>query len=304
MRVLLTGASGLLGLNLALAFDGKEHQIFGVANTQPFKEVRFKSIQAELTEPGTLERLFAEIKPEAVIHCAAIANVDECESKPELAREINSELPGRIAALAYESHSKMVQISTDAVFDGKKGNYVETDETNPLSVYASTKLAGEQSVERANPDALIARVNFYGWSMSGKRSLAEIFVHNLAAGEPVRGFNDIFFCPMMVLDLAEALMEAVEKNLKGLYHVVGAQAMTKYEFARAVAGKFGFDPAKVESISVKNAGLKAQRSNNLTLDTTKIATGLGHELPDFEGGLQKFYEQYRQGFPQMLRSLS
>jgi dTDP-4-dehydrorhamnose reductase len=304
MRVLLTGASGLLGLNLALAFDGKEHQIFGVANTQPFKEVRFKSIQAELTEPGTLERLFTEIKPDAVIHCAAIANVDECESKPGLAKEINSELPGRIAALAYESHAKMVYISTDAVFDGKKGNYSETDETNPLSVYASTKLEGERSVEHANPDALTARVNFYGWSMSGKRSLAEIFVNNLTAGIPVKGFNDVFFCPMMVLDLAGTLMEAVEKDLKGLYHVVGAQAMTKYEFAQAVARKFGFDPAAVTPISVKDAGLKAQRSNNLTLNTNKIVADLGHDLPDFENGLQKFYDQYRQGFPQMLKSLS
>jgi dTDP-4-dehydrorhamnose reductase len=303
MRILLTGASGLLGLNLALAVDGKEHQVYGVANTQPFQWVSFKSIQAELTEAGTLERLFEEIKPEAVIHCAAIANVDDCESKPELAEEINAILPGRISALAAEYKAKMLHISTDAVFDGTEGNYSETDEPNPLSVYARTKLDGEKAVLFANPQAMVARVNFYGWSLSGTRSLAEFFVTNLAAGNPLKGFSDVHFCPMMVLDLTATLMEALKKDLYGLYHVVGPQAMSKYEFGQAIARKFGFDPALITPISVEDADLKARRSPNLTLSTAKIAAALGHELPDFEGGLRKFHDQFRHGYPQMLKSL-
>lgn len=303
MRILLTGASGLLGLNLALAVDGKEHQVYGVANTQPFQWVSFKSIQAELTEAGTLERLFEEVKPESVIHCAAIANVDDCESKPEVAEEINAVLPGRIAALAAESNAKMLHISTDAVFDGTKGNYSETDEPNPLSVYARTKLDGEKAVLSANPQAMVARVNFYGWSMSGSRSLAEFFVNNLAEGKPLKGFSDVHFCPMMVLDLTATLMEALKKDLHGLYHVVGPQSMSKYEFGQAIARKFGFDPALITPISVEDADLKARRSPNLTLSTAKIAAALGHELPDFEGGLRKFHDQYRHGYPQMLKSL-
>jgi dTDP-4-dehydrorhamnose reductase len=302
-RLLLTGASGLLGLNLALAVDGKKHQVFGVANTQPFQWVSFKSIQAELTEPGVLEHLFEEVKPEAVIHCAAIANVDECESKPELAEAINAELPGRIAALAAQYQSKMVHISTDAVFDGEKGNYAETDQPNPLSVYARTKLGGETAVAAANPDALIARVNFYGWSMTGKRSLAEFFVTNLAEGKPIKGFSDVAFCPMMVLDLVATLMEAIEKDLKGLYHVVGPQVMSKFEYGQAIAKKFGFDPNLITPISVKDADLKAQRSPNLTLSTKKIVSALGHDLPGFDDGLQKFYDQYRHGFPQFIKAL-
>jgi dTDP-4-dehydrorhamnose reductase len=303
MRILLTGASGLLGLNLALAVDGKKHQVFGVANTQPFNWVGFKSLQAELTEPGVLERLFDEVQPEAVIHCAAIANVDECESKPELAESINAVLPGQIAALAAKHSAKMLHISTDAVFDGTKGNYSETDQANPLSVYARTKLEGELSVAAAYPEALITRVNFYGWSMTGRRSLAEFFVSNLAEGKPIKGFNDVQFCPMMVLDLVNTLMESIEKDLHGLYHVVGPQVMSKFEYGQAIAKKFGFDPALITPISVKDADLKAQRSPNLTLSTRKIVAALGHELPDFDGGLQKFYDQYRHGFPQLLKAL-
>ena len=303
-RILLTGASGLLGLNLALAVDGKKNQVYGVANTIPMRWVDFKSIQAELTEDGVLDRLLDDYTPEVIIHCAAIANVDDCEAKPELAKKINADLPGQIASAAASRKIKMVQISTDAVFDGQQGNYLETDQPNPLSVYARTKWEGEQAVLEANPNALVARVNFYGWSVTGKRSLAEWFVNNLSAGEEVRGFTDIHFCPMMVLDLVETMMEAVEKDLCGLYHMVGPQMMSKFDFGRAIAGKFGFDPELVQPASVLDGGLKAVRSPNLTLNTGKLANALGHDLPSFDGGLQKFYDQYRRGYPQYIKSLS
>ncbi len=303
-RFLVTGASGLLGLNLALAVDGKRHQVFGVANTTPMRWVGFKSLQAELTDTDVVERLLDEVAPEVIIHCAAIANVDDCETKPELAEEVNTRLPGRIAAAAVERKIKMVHISTDAVFDGQKGNYFETEEPHPLGVYARTKLGGEKSVLAANPNALVARVNFYGWSVSGTRSLAEWFVNSLAGGQTVNGFTDIHFCPMMVLDLVDTLLEAVEKDLSGLYHMVGPQQMSKFEFGRAIAQKFGFDPNQVQPASVRDGGLKAVRSPNLVLDTTKLTLALKHDLPPFEVGLQKFYDQYRHGFPQLLKSLS
>lgn len=302
-RFLVTGASGLLGLNLALAVDGKKHQVVGVANTQPFTWVGFKSIQAELTEPGRVESLIEEHKPEVIIHCAAIANVDECETHPDVAERINAQLPGEIAAVAAKHQIKMVQISTDAVFDGETGNYAETAMPHPLSVYALTKRGGETAVLANNANALVARVNFYGWSMAGNRSLAEWFVNNLKAGNAIRGFTDIHFCPMMVLDLTNTLMEAIELDLKGIYHMVGPQVMSKFDFGQAIAKKFAFDPALVSPASVNDAGLKAARSPNLTLSTQKLVAALGHPLPDFEGGLQKFYDQYRHGYPEMLKSL-
>jgi dTDP-4-dehydrorhamnose reductase len=303
-KFLVTGASGLLGLNLALAVDGKKHQVVGVANTIPMRWVGFKSLQAELTDPGIVERILDEITPQVIIHCAAIANVDDCEAKPELAEEINARLPGRIAAAAAERKIKMVHISTDAVFDGQQGNYLETDEPHPLSIYASTKLGGEKSVLLANPNALIARVNFYGWSASGNRSLAEFFVNSLAGGQTVKGFTDIHFSPMMVLDLVDTILEAVELDLSGLYHMVGPQQMSKFKFGRAIAQKFGFDPELVQPTSVLNGGLKAARSPNLTLKTGKLANALHHDLPAFDAGLQKFYDQYRHGYPQYLKTLS
>lgn len=302
-RILITGASGLLGLNLCLAMDGNQYEVIGAANTEPFKQVKFKSVQAELTEPGIIERLLEENSPEVIIHCAAIANVDDCETKPELAEQVNSSIPGEIAREAAKRRIKMVHISTDAVFDGARGGYTEEDIPNPLSVYARTKLGGEKAVLTNNPDALVARVNFYGWSMSGKRSLAEWFVYNLLAGNAIKGFTDIHFCPFMVLDLADTLLEAVSLDLKGIYHVVGAQPMSKYDFGVAIANKFGLDDRLITPASVSEGGLKAARSPNLTLSTKKLVRALGHPLPVFANGLQKLYDQYNDGFPQFLKSI-
>lgn len=303
-RFMVTGASGLLGLNFALAVDGRKHQVTGVDNRNPLSWVNFKTRQADLTEPGILPRLVEELQPEVILHCAAMANVDDCEKRPADAQKVNAELPGEIALVAKKANIKLVHISTDAVFDGQKGDYTETEEPKPLSVYARTKRDGELAVLAANPDSLVARVNFYGWSISGTRSLAEFFVNNLSEGKDVNGFTDIHFCPMMVLDLAATLVEAVEKNLSGLYHCVGPRSMSKYDFGLAIARQFGFNEKLVHPASVMDGGLKAARSPNLTLSTQKLAGALGHPLPEFAQGLAKFHDQYRHGFPQLIRSLA
>ncbi len=303
-RFLVTGVSGLLGLNFAMAVDGKKHQVIGVANTMPMTWVSFKSQKAELSEPGIVEKLIEEHKPDCILHCAAIANLEACEKDPDLAERINAVLPGEIAESASRHSIKMVQISTDAVFDGNRGNYVETDEPNPLSIYARTKLEGEKAVLAADQNALVMRVNFYGWSAAGNRSLGEWFVHNLEAGNSIKGFTDVLFCPMMVLDLSEILVEAVLKDLKGLYHSVGPESMSKFDFGCAIARKFGFDTGLIHPASVKDGNLTAARSPNLTLSTEKLVSALGHPLPAFADGLTKFYDQYRRGYPEYIKNLS
>lgn len=301
---LVTGVSGLLGLNFALAVDGEKHQVTGVANTAPLTWATFNNFEAELTRSGVIEELIETHKPEIFLHCAAMANVDACENDPELAHQVNAELPGQIAEACLKHSVHMIHISTDAVFDGSRGDYIEEDDTNPLSVYAKTKLAGEHAVLSANPEALIARVNFYGWSKTGNRSPAENFVNKLAQGREMMGFTDILFCPMNILDLSALLVEVSSLDLHGIYHMVGPEAMSKCEFGRRIAEKFGFDASLIKPVSVNESGLKAARSPNLTLSTEKLRNALGHDLPDFAGGLQKFFDQYRRGYSEYIKSLA
>jgi dTDP-4-dehydrorhamnose reductase len=301
MRILITGSSGLLGLNLALDAMGS-NQIIGV-DRDKLASVPFELINADLLVPDAVRRVLVESKPEAVIHCAALANVDACETNPELAYQMNADLPVRLADACARQKVRLIHISTDAVFDGQKdGVYTEGDAPNPQGVYAQTKLDGERAVLRVNPMAVVVRVNFYGWSLSGRRSLSEFFVNNLASGKSVNGFTDVIFCPMLVNHLGRLLIAMLEQGLHGLYHVVGPQAMSKYQFGTEIARKFGLKESLISPQSVDKSGLTARRSHNLRLSTDKLSTDLKLTLPTFSTGLDEFYTQYQQGYPQKIRS--
>ena len=301
MRILVTGASGLLGLNLSLQMVGT-HTIVGVDRNK-LTSTPFEIVKADLLEAGTCSRLMASVQPDAIIHTAANADIDACESDPEGAHLLNAEFPGLLAELCAKRDVHLIHISTDAVFDGTKNStYLEDDNPNPLSIYARTKLDGENAVLSANSNAVVARVNFFGWSLSGIRSLAEFFYSNLSAGQSVNGFTDVWFCTMFVGDLADTLVSMLEKGLSGLYHVVGPEALTKYDFGMKIARQFGFDEGLIRPISVEESGLKAKRSRNLRLSIHKLSTDLGLEIPGVSTGIEKFYAQYTQGYPQKMRS--
>ncbi|MFH1184373.1 MAG: SDR family oxidoreductase [Chloroflexota bacterium] len=301
MKLLITGASGLLGLNLSLQAL-RSHTVTGV-DRGTLVSPPFELIKMDLLQTGAIESALKESGADAVIHCAAVAEVDWCERNPDLAWRVNAELPGQVATACARSGVGLVHISTDAVFDGMSvAPYTEADEPHPVGVYALTKHAGERAVLDAHPHAIVARVNFYGWSVSGTRSLAEFFVNNLKAGIAVRGFTDVAFCPMLVNDLGATLLKMLEAGLEGLFHSVGREPMTKYEFGVEIARKFGFDGRLISADSVEKAGLAAPRAHNLHLSVHKLSTALGGSIPGFSTGLETFYTQYMQGYPQQIRS--
>ncbi len=316
MRVLITGASGLLGINLALQASqartpgvkfplstAAEPVVYGVVNRHPLKTKAFTVLQADLTQAGAVERLLDEIQPDWIINCAAQANLEECEADPELANTLNVELPRKLATCVGRGGARLVHISTDAVFDGKKGDYREKDPPNPLSVYARTKLAGEQAVLAGNPQALVARVNLFGWSLTGSRSLGEFFYNNLSAGKQVMGFTDVYFCPLLANDLWQILSNMLSLNASGLYHIFSSDALSKYAFGVEIASRFGFNERLILPVSVQQSGLVAARSPNLTMNTEKLASLLGEPLPRLSTALDRFSTLYQQGYPQMLRQL-
>lgn len=302
MRILVTGASGLLGLNLALE-AAKQHTVFGAVNSNPIKTKAFKVLRANLLDPGALDRLLIQADPDWVIHCAALANIDACENDPALARQINTDIPEKLATLVARGGARLLHVSTDAVFDGQRGAYTEADRPNPLSIYAQTKLDGERAVAGVNPQAVIARVNLYGWSLSRKRSLGEYFYYNLLAGNTVMGFTDVYFCPLLANDLAHIFLDILDAGLQDLYHVVSSECITKYEFGVRLAQKFALDENLITPTSVHSGGLKAARSPNLTLCSDKLAKAINKSIPGLSTGLRRLYALYQQGYPQELSEM-
>jgi dTDP-4-dehydrorhamnose reductase len=300
-RILITGVSGLLGINLAQE-KMPAHEIVGVDRGR-LVHAPFKVIRADLLAAGALEAALDEAQPNWLVNCAAMADIDACDETPDLARRLNAELPGRLAIACFKRNIKLLHISTDAVFDGQRdGFYSELDVPNPLGVYAQTKLEGEQAVLTENPNAIVARANFYGWSLSGRRSLAEFFFNNLMHEKSMSGFTDAIFCPMMVTDTARTLVRMLQKGLSGLYHLVGPQSMSKYQFGVEIARKFGLREGSISPRSIHTSNLSVKRSHNLSLSTNKLVHDLGTPLPEFSTGLAEFYSQHQQGYPQKIRS--
>ena len=300
-RILITGVSGLLGINLAMEAM-RDHEIIGVDRGK-LKSPPFPVLKANFYDRHVFIAALDAFHPDWVINCAALTNLEECEKHSGQAKILNTNLARDLAVDCAERHVKLIHLSTDAVFDGtREGVYTEADEPNPQSVYARTKLDGERAVQQAYPKALIARVNFFGWSMSGRRSLSEFFFNNLSEGKNVNGFTDVIFCPLWVNDLSRILFAMLENSLSGLYHVVGSQAIDKYQFGLAVARRFGLEESLISPLSVEASSLTAKRSHNLSLSVHKLSTDLGCEIPSFSTGLDGFYTQYQQGYPQKIRS--
>jgi dTDP-4-dehydrorhamnose reductase len=300
-RILVTGASGLLGLNFALeAIQGK-HEVYGLVNRHGLSSAPFEVLQFDLCQPGRINQVFEKVKPDVLVHCAAMAVIDDCEQHPGLAQRVNAEIPGELAGACARLGIQMVHISTDAVFDGQAGNYKETDQPNPLSVYARTKLAGEQLVARENPDALISRINIFGWSLNGQRSLAEWFFNNLSMKKKVNGFTDVYFCPLLVNDLARILLKSISIRLAGIYHMVSSESLSKYEFGLRIARKFGLNENLVVPISWKDGGLVGNRSPNLRVNVDKLVGKIGEPPPSVDSGLSHYRQLFLEGYPQHLQ---
>jgi dTDP-4-dehydrorhamnose reductase len=301
-RILITGASGLLGLNLALE-AADEHTVIGQVHRHNLASEAFTTVQENLLAPGAVQRLLDVTQPDWIIHCAALANVDACETDPLQARQLNTEIPKKLARYVARGGARLLHVSTDAVFDGTRGQYSEIDSPNPLSVYAHSKLEAERQVVQANPQAIIARVNLFGWSRSGKRSLAEFFFNNLSSGNPVMGFTDVFFCPLLANHLGGIFLKMLDAGLSGLYHVVGSDCISKYQFGVDIARQFDLDERLIAPKSVDEAGLQAARSPNLTLRIDKLIHDLGASPPSLSTGIERFYTLYQQGYPQQLRRM-
>ncbi len=302
MRILITGASGLLGLNLALETT-RRHTVIGTVNSRQLRTDAFTVIQTNLLAPGAVERLLDSTQPDWVIHCAALAHLEACEADPLMAQQLNTELPRTLASHVARSGARLLHVSTDSVFDGLRGDYGEDDIPTPVGVYSRTKYFAEQAVAEADPTAIIARLSIYGWSMDGHRSLSEFFFNNLSQGNAVMGFSDVYFCPMLVNHLAELFIQMLEKKLHGIYHVVSEESLSKYEFGVRIARRFDLDDSLIKPTSITQSGMKTARSPNLTLRADKLRNTLGKALPSLSTGIDRLYTLYQQGYPQKLHEL-
>jgi dTDP-4-dehydrorhamnose reductase len=197
-----------------------------------------------------VRQLYAKDRPQVIIHCAAIAKTAACQQNPSLARMINVEVTEFLANLA--SDSSFIFFSTDLVFDGRKGNYVESDPVNPLNVYAQTKVAAEEIVLR-NPRHTILRTSLnYGFSPTGDRSFNEEIERAWRAGQTLNLFTDEFRCPISAEITARAVLFLMARKESGLYHLAGRERLSRWQIGQLLAARHPLLHPRMESSSLRD----------------------------------------------------
>ena len=237
----------------------------------------------DLLDSDAVRQAFYGQRPELVIHCAAMSRSPECQANPQLARRINVEATAALAELAKDI--PFFLLSSDLVFDGRAGNYVETDSVGPLSVYAETKVAAEQIV-LANPRHTVIRTSLNGGaSPTGDRGFNEQMRLAWQAGQTLKLFADEFRCPIPAIVTAQAIWELVNREATGLYHLAGAERLSRLQIAQLIAARWPRLNPKIESVSRKEYH-GAPRPADTSLNCAKAQTLLSFPLPDLTAWLR------------------
>lgn len=277
MRILVTGASGLLGPYLLRAAAASGRAI-GLAR-------HGAELICDLAEPVQAQRGVAAAQPELVLHAAAMTDVESCEADPAAADRANRVATYNVAA-ALPSGVGLVYISTDQVYADVPGEKREGEEA-PVNAYGASKLAGERTV-LARPAGLVLRCNLFGPSLSpGRQSLSDWLVASLKAGRPITLFTDVLFSPLHMSTLSGLVLEAATRGLSGVYNLGCREGASKSSFARMVARRLGLSTASaVDGISAALPG-RARRPRDLRLRVNRIEAALGRRMPTLEDEVAK-----------------
>lgn len=299
--MLVTGASGLLGANFV--FSARElFQLTACYGRNPVRWAGVNTVRIDLKKEPQLAALLESIKPAIIVHFAALTNVDYCEKHPAEAEACNVLISGRLARWASDHGALMVLMSTDSVFNGAKGAYRESDSPSPINVYATSKLAAEQSVRECGSEHIIIRANIYGWNAQPKVSLAEWILSQLEGKLVTPGFTDVIFSPLLVNTLANIILGLIAKEARGTIHVGSTGALSKFDFARKVANIFGHSEDLIVPIQLALKPLQAPRPLNTSLISSRLSSEFHLDAPEVQADLSHFKRLREEGFLTDLKS--
>ncbi len=262
MRILVTGTDGFLGKKL-FSFLGNKHETFGVSR----KQARDSVFLVDLSDKDKLSRLIEDIKPNVIIHAAALVDVEGCEIDRERAYKINVGCTENIIPLCKRYSIRLVYISTDYVFSGKEANYTSESEKDPLSYYGETKSIGEEKIKLDLEDFIILRPTIlYGFNdINDKNNFVLKIVKKLNNNEELVLDNERVKYPLLIDDVARAIEALIAQNKKGVFHLTGSDAVTKEAWGRKIARVFNLSEDKIVGRDLK----EPYRPQKVTFDLKK-----------------------------------
>jgi len=292
-KLLISGISGLLGSNLAYILRDK-YEITGLYNSHKVFIPGVDSFKVNITDKQSVKKLISGYKPDIILHCASLTDIDYCEKNKEETRRVNVDGTKNIASLCSNQDTRLLYISTDSVYDGKKGNYTEDDPVSPSNYYGLTKYEAEDAIKK-HKNHIIIRTNIFGWNIQNKHSLAEWILYNLQRGCGINGFKDAVFSSIYTIEFAGIIDKMFDKDLTGIFNLASRNSLSKYEFAVLIAETFNKDKALIKPINIDDYPFAAKRGKNLSLDTQKLSKALAQDMPLIEECIQAFFKDHKSG---------
>ena len=291
-RVLITGANGLLGQALVRRMSQiREYDVLATARDEsPRVEVgSFGYAPLDVTQPEEVARIFKDFAPNVVVNCAAMSDVATCDEHRNEAWAVNARAVKRLAKHCQTTRARLVQVSSDFVFNGKRGPYDEEARPDPINYYGRTKLAGENAVREAGRSnwAVVRTVLLYGTGHDLSRSNVVLWIiDQLSKGEPLHIVDDQYRTPTHVDDLATGIERLVHSEETGIYHVSGPDLVSIYELACTVAEVFGYDDSLIEPVASDYFEEDVERPPRTGFIIDKAEADLNYEPRSLETGLK------------------
>lgn len=226
-------------------------------------------LKLDVQDMNSINDCISKTVPDLIINCASNIQIDFLERNPDLAFSVNANGAKNIAIASEKHKIRLVHISTDSVFDGKKGMYVEDDIPNPINIYAQSKFRGEQLVRENSNNHVIIRTNFYGIDQEGN-FLFNWILKNLQQNIHITGFTDVIFTPLEISNLSKMILEISATDYNGVLHLASNEHISKYEFALRIAKIFGFDGDLIKKGSIDDhVNFVAKRPKNTSLSNKR-----------------------------------
>lgn len=287
--VLVIGSSGMLGKDISQVFKENGFTVIGADINNICNNFLDRFYKIDIRNQQDILKLLENEKPHIIIYTAAIVNLNVCEENKELAESIHVEVPEFILQ-SINDDVKFVYISTDSVFDGEEGNYVETDLVNPLNYYSYSKYLGEKACLNYK-NSIIVRTNIFGFNNPLKQSLAEWAIQKLKSGERIVGFDDVIFNAIYTMDLSRILYDISQLDLNGIINIAAKGKYSKYEFLISLALGLGFDTNLIDKGSSQDVTFPIKRPLRTYLNTTLIESMLN--IPTIKETINNFCQNLK-----------
>lgn len=286
MKYLVTGSAGLIGSQLVFDLVQSGQTVYSCYNkTKPLHGIPIKLDLLNLEE---ISKVFEKFHPDLVIHLAALTDVEKCESESKLAYLINTKATEQIAKEAKHLGCFLIYLSTDYVFDGKKGLYDENDSPNPINFYGKTKLDGEKAVENSNGQWTIIRTSTPFGNHPTKKTLPVWIIENLQKNKTLNLLEEQFTSPTYVPNLSKMILDIANNNLVGFFHLSGSTRISRYDFAKLIVEKLGLDNSLIKPVKMNTMPWRAKRPYDSSLNISKADSILTKKPLSVEQSLQEY----------------